>query len=131
MKVRQLCAETLGCLLACAPAMLAQSAPEEYSTVYYSDPVSSQPSGTGRFVYDPKTQHVSKLVWDFGNSWAGSLNEAYPPDPNLPQVLLSDIQTTGNEVTVRLVPPYIKGPFSSVQWQDLGSLGQVFLQSGS
>jgi hypothetical protein len=118
MNARQPWATTLGCVLACAPAIVVQSAPTEYTTVYYADS-SFESSGTGRFIYDPKTQRVSELVWDFGNGWEGSPDESYPQDPNLAPLLLSDLIYVP-AATVRLVPPYSKGPFSSVQWEGVG-----------
>jgi hypothetical protein len=69
----------------------AATAPVEYSISYIATPGEMGeifgPSGFGRFTYDPQTQIVAGLTWDFGQGYSGGL--AVPEtDATLGSILL-------------------------------------------
>jgi hypothetical protein len=77
----------------------AATAPVEYSISYVATPGEMGeifgPSGFGRFTYDPRTQLVAGLTWDFGPGYAGGL-AAPESDATLGSILLE----TATEVTI-------------------------------
>ena len=93
------------------------AAPREYSITYLAGPwPDSGRSGFGRFVYDPTTQIVSSLTWDFGSGRSGAL-AAPEPDSFLGSLLLGTASPGGAAVRH---PPEISGYFDFAQWMFRG-----------
>ena len=95
----------------------AHAAPTEYTITYLAGPtLEFGVSGFGRFVYDPTTQIVSDLTWDFGNGRSGAL--AAPESDSFLGSLLLGTAVPGGGAAKH--PPEISGFFDFAQWMFRG-----------